>query len=92
MPLQRRLPKRGFRPLGKKEYALVSVGDLDRFEANSVVDVEALCQLGLVGRVRDGVKVLANGEISKPIVLRVHKVSQGARDRIQAAGGTVEEI
>lgn len=92
MPLQRRLPKRGFRPLSKKEYALVRVGDLDRFEPNSVVDVEALLQMGLVRKLRDGVKVLSDGDISHPITLRVNKLSRKAREKIEAAGGKVEEI
>jgi large subunit ribosomal protein L15 len=92
MPLQRRLPKRGFRPLSRKEYALVRVGDLDRFEPNSVVDVEALLKARLVRKSRDGVKVLSGGEISHPITLRVHKLSRKAREKIEAAGGKVEEI
>jgi large subunit ribosomal protein L15 len=92
MPLQRRLPKRGFRPLWKKEYALVHVGDLDQFEPNSVVDAEALKQLGLVNKLRDGIKVLSDGEISRPITVRVHRLSRKAREKIEAAGGKVEEI
>jgi len=90
--LQRRLPKRGFRPLSKKEYTLVHLRDLDRFEPDSVVDVQALCQSGLVHQIRDGVKVLSDGDISKPIRLRVHRVSEKAREKIVAAGGMVEEI
>lgn len=92
MPLQRRLPKRGFRPLSKKEYTLVHLRDLDRFEPDSVVDVQALCQSGLIHQIRDGVKVLSDGDISRPIRLRVHRVSQKAREKIVAAGGMVEEI
>lgn len=92
MPLQRRLPKRGFRNLFKKEFALLHVGDLESFEPDSVVDVETLRKAGLVRQVRDGVKVLSDGDITRPITLRVHKVSQKAREKIEAAGGTVEEI
>jgi large subunit ribosomal protein L15 len=91
MPLQRRLPKRGFRNPFRKTFAVIHVGDLDRFAANSVVDMEALCQAGLVNRVRDGVKVLSDGEMTRPITLRVHKVSRKTREKIEAAGGTVEE-
>jgi large subunit ribosomal protein L15 len=92
MPLQRRLPKRGFRPLRKKEYALVHVGDLDRFEPNSIIDEQTLLQSGLIRHVRDGIKVLSEGEISHPVTLRVHKLSRKAQEKIEAAGGKVEEI
>lgn len=92
MPLQRRLPKRGFRPPFKQTYALLHVGDLERFEANSVVDVEVLREAGLVRRVGEGIKVLSDGEITRPLTLRVHRVSQKAREKIEAAGGSVEEI
>jgi large subunit ribosomal protein L15 len=68
------------------------VGDLERFEPNSVVDVAALQKAGLVSQVLDGVKVLADGEISRSLTLRVHKASQKAREKIEAAGGSVEEI
>lgn len=92
MPLQRRLPKRGFKSPFKKQYALVHVGDLERFEPGSVVDVGALLQCGLVRKLGDGVKVLSDGELFRPITLRVHSVSEKARQKIEAAGGTVEEI
>jgi large subunit ribosomal protein L15 len=92
MPLQRRLPKRGFRNIFKKEFTVVHVRDLERFQPESVVDVEALREAGLVGRLRDGVKILSDGEITRPITVRVQKVSQRAREKIEAAGGTVEEI
>ena len=92
MPLQRRLPKRGFRSPFKKEYALVHLGELERFEPNAVVDLQALVREGLVRRILDGVKVLSDGEISRPITLRVHKVSQKAREKIEASGGRVEAL
>lgn len=92
MPLQRRLPKRGFKSPFKKVYSLVHVGDLERFEPGSVVDVEALVQCGLVRKLEDGVKLLSDGELTKALTVRVHKISQGARQKVQAAGGTVEEI
>jgi large subunit ribosomal protein L15 len=92
MPLQRRLPKRGFKSPFKKEYALVHLGDLVRFEPGSVVDTEVLRKAGLVRGRQCPVKVLSDGEIAHPITLRVHKVSEKAREKIAAAGGSVEEI
>lgn len=92
MPLQRRLPKRGFTPLSRKEYAVVNLGQLDAFESGSVVDLEALCRAGFVGRVLDGVKVLANGELTKSLTVKAHKFSAAAKEKIVAAGGTAEEI
>jgi large subunit ribosomal protein L15 len=92
MPMQRRLPKRGFNPISRKEYALVNIGQIDIFEAGSCVDVEALLKSSLVGKVRDGVKVLADGELTKALTVRAHKFSAAAKAKIVAAGGTAEEI
>ena len=92
MPMQRRLPKRGFNPLNRKEYTLVNLGQLEVFEAGSCVDVEALMKSSLIGKVRDGVKVLADGELTKALTVKAHKFSSAARDKIVAAGGTAEEI
>jgi len=92
MPMQRRLPKRGFNPLNRKEYVLVNLGQLEVFEAGSCVDVEALLKSSLIGKLRDGVKVLANGELTKALTVKAHKFSAAARERIVAAGGTAEEI
>ncbi len=91
MPLHRRLPKRGFTNIFKIEYAIVSLSDLDRFDADTVVDREALLAAGLIKKKDALVKVLANGEISKAVTLDVDKISQGARDKIVAAGGTIKE-
>lgn len=90
MPLQRRLPKRGFTNNFKKRYALVQVRELCLFEKDSVVDPEALIASGIIDKVYDGVKVLGNGEIDRPVVLKVHKWSRAAFDKITAAGGTIE--
>jgi large subunit ribosomal protein L15 len=90
MPLHRRLPKRGFRNVFKKQYAVVNVGDLSEFEPNSSLDVAALAQAGLVGKVMDGVKLLGKGEISQPLMIRVQKASRTAREKIEKAGGQVE--
>ncbi len=90
--MQRRLPKRGFNSLNRKEYALVNIGQMDVFEAGSCVDVEALLKSSLVSRVRDGVKVLGGGDLSKPLTVKAHKFSAAAKEKIVAAGGTAEEI
>jgi len=92
MPLQRRLPKRGFTPLSRTEYALVNLGDLEGFDAGSTVGVEAFASAGLVGRVKDGVKVLASGDFSKSLTIQAHKFSKSAVAKIEAAGGKVEVI
>ena len=92
MPLKRRLPKRGFTNIFKKRYALINVGDLCRFENGSVVDIEALIKSGLVKKLYDGIKVLGNGEIDRPITLKVHKWTKSASAKIAAAGGKIEGI
>ncbi|MEK6197174.1 MAG: 50S ribosomal protein L15 [Desulfobacterales bacterium] len=90
MPLQRRLPKRGFHNIFRKEYTIVQLSDLEVFEPGSRVDREALIQTGLIDKRTTLVKVLANGELSKSLTVAVDKISQGARTKIEAAGGTVE--
>ncbi|MBC8417588.1 MAG: 50S ribosomal protein L15 [Desulfobacteraceae bacterium] len=92
MPLQRRLPKRGFTNIFKKEYNIINVEDLNRFEPNAFLDVEIFRQAGLVKKMMDGIKLLGNGEISRPVVVRIHKVSKTAKEKIEAAGGKVEII
>jgi len=91
MPLHRRLPKRGFTNIFKKEYEIVSLSDLDRFETGSTVDHEALFTAGLIRKKNSLVKILANGEISKAVTVQVDKISQSAREKITEAGGTVKE-
>ncbi len=91
MPLSQRLPKlRGFHNLFKKDFAVVNISKLRRFEPGSVVDVDALRAAGLVGNARDGVKVLGAGRLRNPVTLRVHRVSAGARAAVEKAGGSVE--
>lgn len=92
MPLQRRLPKRGFTSLNKKVYALVNLRDLDAFDAGAVVDIEALGNAGLISGVKDGVKILADGEISKALTVQAHKFSKSAAEKIVAAGGKAEVL
>jgi large subunit ribosomal protein L15 len=92
MPLHRRIPKRGFTNIFKKHYSLVHIRDLNRFTPDSTLDVEALAKAGLVKRIKDGVKLLGDGEISHPLVIKVHKVSKTAREKIENAGGRVEVV
>ena len=92
MPMQRRLPKRGFTPLAKKVYALVNLRDLELFEAGSVVDLETLTQSGLVNAIGDGVKILGTGELTKALTVKAHKFSKSAQEKIEAAGGKTEVI
>ncbi len=88
MPLQRRLPKRGFNNIFKKEYALVSLTQLDSFAAGDVITVEALIAAKIVKKGM-AVKVLANGEVSKAFTVKVDKISETAKSKIESAGGTV---
>jgi large subunit ribosomal protein L15 len=93
MPLYRRLPKRGFLPYGgKTEFAIVNVGDLsDRFAAGSVIDPDALAGSRLIHKSgRASVKVLGDGDVAHALTVRAHKVSEGAKQKIEAAGGRVE--
>lgn len=92
MPLQRRLPKRGFTPLAKKVYSLVNLGDLERFEAGSVVDADVLVQAGMVKAVGDGIKILGDGELTKALTVKAHKFSKSAQEKIEGAGGKAEVI
>ncbi len=92
MPLQRRLPKRGFVSNNKKVYSLVNLRDLDAFEAGTVVDVEAYAKAGLVSAIKDGIKVLADGELTKGLTVQAHKFSKAAVEKIEAAGGKAEVI
>lgn len=89
-PLYRRLPKRGFNNIFKKEYVVLNVRDLDRFENGAEVTIESLFEVGLIKTVKDGVKILGTGELTKALTVKVDKVSQTAADKIVAAGGKVE--
>jgi large subunit ribosomal protein L15 len=93
MPIYRRLPKRGFLPYGgKAEFAIVNVGDLsDRFAAGSVVDPDALAGSRLIHKSgRGAVKVLGDGAVAHALTVRAHKVSESAKQKLEAAGGRVE--
>ena len=90
MPLQRRLPKRGFKNPFREEFEIVNLKDLDRFPAGAVVDVEALKMAGLVKRGRMKVKVLGEGDVTQALTVRVHHFSLAAKNKIEAAGGKAE--
>lgn len=92
MPLARRLPKRGFRNIFKKEYALVNVSSLERFETGSTVTPEELIKIGLVKKVGDGIKILGKGDLKKSLIVKAHQFSESAAEKIQSAGGKAEVI
>ncbi|HNR14792.1 MAG TPA: 50S ribosomal protein L15 [Thermodesulfobacteriota bacterium] len=92
MPMKRRLPKRGFTNIFAKQYALINIRDLDRFENNTTVDPTLLISVGLIRKVLDGVKVLGDGTLTKSLVVKVHRVSDTAKEKIEGAGGKVELI
>jgi len=92
-PLHRRLPHlRGFKNRFRKEYAIVNLADLMRFEAGTTVTPELLEERGMVKKLGDGLKILGEGEIDRAITVRAHKFSKTAEEKIKAAGGTVEVI
>ena len=92
MPLQRRLPKRGFNNIFATEYATVKVSDLEaKFEAGAVVDTKAL-DAGIIKKVLDGVKVLGNGEVTKAVTVKAAAYTASAKEKIEKAGGKAEVI
>ncbi len=92
LPLVRRLPKRGFTNIFKKEYACVNVSALDVFENGAMVDVFAMMEKGLVKKPLDGLKLLGNGEITKKLTIKAAKFTNAAKEKIEAAGGKAEVI
>ena len=92
MPLHRRLPKRGFANLFRKNIAVINLRDLKRFDKGSIVDEAALVQAGLVSGKRDGIKLLGHGEIDYALDIKISKISKSAREKVEAAGGKVEVI
>ena len=92
MPLHRRLPKRGFTNIFKRERAVVNVSDLERFDNGATVDEAALRKAGLIKGRNDGIKILGDGKLSKKLTVQAHKFSESARKQIEAAGGTCQEI
>ena len=89
-PLARRMPKRGFTNIFKKEYVVLNVRDLERFDNGATVSYESLFDMGLIKAVKDGVKILGTGELTKALTVKVDKVSPAAAEKIVAAGGKVE--
>jgi len=91
MPLTRRLPKRGFKNINKKVYAEVNVGRLNIFENDTVVTPELLKEFGIIKKIeKDGVKILGNGNLTKRLIVKVQKVTEGAKQKIEEVGGKVE--
>ncbi len=92
MPLYRRLPKRGFYNKFGKDYAEVNISDLNRFEEGAVVDPVALIESGILKNVRDGVRILGNGELTKSLTVIANGFTKSAEEKILAAGGKVEVV
>jgi len=91
-PLFRRLPKRGFTNINRKEYAIINLDALNRFEDGTIVSPELLIETGIVSKEKAGIKVLANGKLEKKLTIKAHKFSSAAKEAIEAAGGNVEVI
>lgn len=91
MPLQRRLPKRGFTPLTRTEYAIVNLRQLNVFEDGSVVELATLQACGIIKKPLGGLKVLAEGTLERKLTVKANKFSGSAKEKITAAGGTAEE-
>ncbi|AIK40699.1 50S ribosomal protein L15 [Bacillus pseudomycoides] len=91
-PLFRRLPKRGFTNINRKEFAIVNLATLNRFEDGTEVTPELLLETGVISKLNDGVKVLASGAVEKKLTVKAHKFSSSAKEAIEAAGGSVEVI
>ncbi|NVY96044.1 50S ribosomal protein L15 [Lactobacillus sp. DCY120] len=92
MPLFRRMPKRGFNNINRKEYAVVNVRDLNQFDAGTEVTAQTLQEAGVIKKELAGVKLLANGKLEKKLTVKVSKVSAAAKAAVEAAGGSVEVI
>lgn len=91
-PLYRRLPKRGFTNISRKEYTIVNLDTLNKFEDGSEVTLEVLIDAGLVKKVNDGLKVLGEGTLEKKLVVKANKFSKSAQEAIEKAGGKVEVL
>ena len=90
MPLHRRVPKRGFHNRNHKEYTEVNLDRLEVFETGTIVTPDVLLKRGLIKKVRDGVKILAKGDVTKALTVRAHRFSAKAQERIAAQGGKAE--
>ena len=92
MPLARRIPKRGFNNIFAKPLEAVNVSVLEKFENGAVVDAEALLNAGVLSKCRYGVKILGNGELTKNLTVKANAFSEGAKAKIEAAGGKAEVV
>ena len=92
MPIHRRLPKRGFTNIFRKNIATINIRDLSKFETGSLVDEAALIRNGLVNGKNNGIKLLAYGDIKYPLTIKIDRISKNAREKIEAAGGNVEVL
>jgi large subunit ribosomal protein L15 len=92
MPLQRRVPKRGFKNIFKKEYAIVNLDIIDALKDDVVITPELLIEKGVIKKMKDGLKVLANGSIQRPVTIKANAFSTSAAAKIEAAGGKTEVI
>ena len=92
MPLQRRIPKRGFNNIFRKNVVAINVGTLNKFEDGAVVDIAALTEKGIVKNSFDSVKILSNGTVTKKLTVKANAFSKGAAAKIEAAGGKTEVI
>ncbi|EKW99834.1 50S ribosomal protein L15 [Ligilactobacillus saerimneri] len=92
MPLFRRMPKRGFNNINRKEYAVVNLTELNKFEDGAVVSVAELTEAGIVKNLKDGIKILGNGELNKKLTVKANKFSASAKEAIEAKGGQAEVI
>lgn len=92
MPLYRRIPKRGFTNIWKKEYTVLNVDDLNQFEAGTLITPELLKEKGLAKQVIDGIKILGEGNLEKNVTVQAHKFSKTAIEKIESAGGKAEVI
>lgn len=92
MPLYRRLPKRGFTNIFAKEYVAVNVSELERFDNGTEVSAELLKEAGVISKIKDGVKILGRGEVTKKLTVKAAKFSASAQEKIEKAGGKTEVI
>jgi large subunit ribosomal protein L15 len=92
MPLARRIPKKGFKNIFRKEIIIVNLDQLNRFSGEAPVDAAALLAGGVIRKIGDGIKILAKGTIERALTVRVNAISQSAKEKIEAAGGKVEVI
>jgi large subunit ribosomal protein L15 len=92
MPFQRRMPKRGFTNIFRKEYAILNLKDLSEFKGNDAITPEVLLEKGVISKLKDGVKILGEGDLKGPLTIKANKFSNSALKKIEAAGGKAEVI